>query len=380
MKILIQDAQGVRELEEGYATEEELQRFLKEHSDLMPLEEIDPVNVPPPLLCIGWEVGLASGGSEDILYIDADGLLTVVETKLRKNPEARRAVVGQTLEYAAQMSTWTSADVERQAEGFFSSAKCPEPYRAYTLERALGVFLSGGELPPGFSYEDFLQKVQTNIERGHFRLIIAIDEPPEPLLKTVEFVNRFSERFEMYLVQLKRFRDRAREQNVFVPALFGRVMRPGTTRPPGRLWDKESFLRQALEKRPESVPVLERLIQFTEDENVVVWGRGASIGSFQFVVPTPYLAPNRKSLPAFFVMANGRMSFDFWTLSKWLEPKVIASYRDALAAADDIPRAAITTDTWKEFDTMTLSSDKAWNAFRQAVLVLRKDIEDQPNA
>ena len=132
MKILIRDEQGMRELEEGYASEEELQRFLKEHSDLMPLEEIDPVNVPPPLLCIGWE--------------------------------AHRAVVGQILEYAAEMCSWTSADIERQAERFFASGNCPEPYKGCTLERALGVFLGGGELPPDFSYEDFLQKVQTNID------------------------------------------------------------------------------------------------------------------------------------------------------------------------------------------------------------------------
>lgn len=123
MKILIQDQLGVRALEEGYASEEELQTFLKEHPDLMPLEEIELS--APGLLCIGWEVGLASG-AEDILYIDQNGLLTVVETKLRKNPEARREVVGQILEYAAQMSAWSSADVERQAEKFFASPESPE--------------------------------------------------------------------------------------------------------------------------------------------------------------------------------------------------------------------------------------------------------------
>lgn len=82
-------------------SEAELQTFLKEHPDLIPLEEIDLK--AQPLLCIGWEVGLASG-TESILYIDPSGLLTVVETKLKRNPEARREVVGQILEYAAQMS------------------------------------------------------------------------------------------------------------------------------------------------------------------------------------------------------------------------------------------------------------------------------------
>lgn len=226
MKILVQDESGVRPLEEGYASEAELQEFLREHPDLMPLEEID-LNAPS-LLCIGWEVGLASG-AEDLLYIDRNALLTVVETKLRKNPEARREVVGQILEYAAQMATWSSADVERQAERFFASSVCPDQYRGCTLERALQLFVESSEGPPELSYEYFVGQVQANIEGGRFRLIIAIDEPPEPLLRTVEFVNRFGQRFDMYLIQLKRFRDLARDQNIFVPALFGKVAdrRPG---------------------------------------------------------------------------------------------------------------------------------------------------------
>src|SRR3990170_8640302 len=145
MKILVQDQSGVRPLEEGFATEQELQTFLREHPDLMPLEEIELH--APALLCIGWEVGLASG-AEDILYIDQNGLLTVVETKLRKNPEARREVVGQILEYAAQMSTWSNADVEHQAEKFFASDKCPKQYRGCTLGTALPMFLEGSGGPP----------------------------------------------------------------------------------------------------------------------------------------------------------------------------------------------------------------------------------------
>ena len=41
MRILVQDANGVRELEEGYASEAELQAFLRDHSELVPMDEID---------------------------------------------------------------------------------------------------------------------------------------------------------------------------------------------------------------------------------------------------------------------------------------------------------------------------------------------------
>ncbi len=284
MKILVQDQQGVRALEEGFASEEELQTFLKEHPDLMPLEEIELS--APGLLCIGWEVGLASG-AEDILYVDQNGLLTVVETKLRKNPEARREVVGQILEYAAQMSAWSSADVERQAEKFFASPESTEQYRDCTLEKALQLFLESSELPLDFSYDDFLQQVQTNIERGHFRLVIAIDEPPEPLLKTVEFVNRFSERFDLYLIQLKRFHDLVRDQNIFVPALFGKV---GASRPrrPRESWDESRFMEHLTTTADAGTidyvtDVYKRFKELTDEP---YWGSGATVGSFNLLLVT----------------------------------------------------------------------------------------------
>jgi hypothetical protein len=367
MKILIQDKHRVRKLEEGYASEEEMQTFLRDHAELIPVDDIELGT--PPLLCIGWEVSVASG-SEDLLYVDETGLLTIVETKLRKNPGARREVVGQVLEYGAQASGWSPNDIEVKAQKFLSSGDCPEEYRGLTLEQALQYFLERADTPvrEGFSYEQFLNLVNANLERGHIRLVIAIDEPPDPLLRIVEFVNRFSERFEMYLIQLKRFHDSATGQNIFVPALFGRIARAESKRRPGRQWDKESFLQQASERCPESLSVVKRLIKFAEDERGVMWGRGASIATFQFALTLL----SGKRVPAFYVGADGKMSIDFWTLKKWLEPGVVASYRDALALAKDIPREAISTDTWKEFDVTALSSQQSQKAFRQAVLALRK--------
>jgi hypothetical protein len=224
MKILIQDEHGVRKLEEGYASEEELQIFLREHSELIPVDDIELGT--PPLLCIGWEVSVASG-SEDLLYVDENGLLTVVETKLKKNQDARRAVVGQILEYASYASDWTVKEVEAKAQRFLLSDECPKEYRGLTFQEGLRRFLdkTGSPAVEDFSYPNFLAGIRANLEQGRVRLIIAIDEPPPSLLRTVEFVNRYSEHFEMYLIQLKRFHDIGTDQNIFVPALFGKVRR-----------------------------------------------------------------------------------------------------------------------------------------------------------
>lgn len=371
MKMLIQNkGQRPRELVEGYADEKQLQEFLRDHADLIPVEEFELGT--PQLLCIGWEVHGASG-YEDLLYVDETGLLTIVETKLKKNPEARREVVAQILEYAADTWTWTADDIEQRAQRFFARKECTEEYRGLTFEEALRRFLEKTASDPQepFSYADFLDRVEQNLSNGHIRLVIAIDKPLDTLRKLVEYINLFSEHFEMYLFQLRLFKDVARDQNIFVPALFGRVAKPETARRSGELWNKEAFLRRARVHYREEEPVLNQLIEFSEGEEAIRWGKGVK-GSFQF----EFTNAGGKSITAFYV-EGARMSFDFKKLQGLLDEATIASYREALALAQDVPEEAINTNTWKYFDVAALSSTQSWNAFKKAVLALERAVETQ---
>ncbi|MFC6463355.1 hypothetical protein ACFP76_23215 [Paracoccus aerius] len=54
-------------------------------------------------------------GRIDNLLLTPAGLPVVVECKLWRNPQARREVVGQVLEYARELSRFTSADLQREA-------------------------------------------------------------------------------------------------------------------------------------------------------------------------------------------------------------------------------------------------------------------------
>jgi hypothetical protein len=365
MKLLVEDAKGVRELEEGYASEHELQVFLREHSQLVPMDEIDLGT--PPLLCIGWEVQVTSG-SEDLLYIDETGLLTIVETKLKKNREVRREVLGQVLEYAAYAADWSAPDVIGRAEKFFKRQEYPEEYRGSSLEAELRRFLESTHSPIAsvFSYANFLAEVTAKLQRGNIRLIIAVDEPPPSLLKTVEFVNRFSRHFEVYLFQLSRFHDKATKANVFVPRLFGRVAKPEEQKV-SRLWDREQFLAQAREKWPKSSATVERLLEFAQEQNVIHWGRGAKVGTFWFSLPMP----DEKLLSAVTVGADGTMYIDFKALASQLDAAVIEEYRNLLLQAPSLPREFATTKTWKTISVMTVSDQPSWDAFRRAVLHIR---------
>ena len=50
-------------------------------------------------------------GPIDIVYISPEGGITIVETKLWKNPEKHRVVVAQIIDYAKQLASWTYTDL-----------------------------------------------------------------------------------------------------------------------------------------------------------------------------------------------------------------------------------------------------------------------------
>jgi len=75
-----------------------------------------------PLISIGREVP-TNAGSIDNLYLSSQGYLILVETKLWRNPEARREVVGQIIDYAKEISKWSFKQLEDQVRSYSFSEK-----------------------------------------------------------------------------------------------------------------------------------------------------------------------------------------------------------------------------------------------------------------
>lgn len=77
-----------------------LQDLIATHSEILPVEEFDEVF--GPAISLGREIGTAAG-SIDNLYVSPKGSLTIVETKLWKNPDKHRTVVAQIIDYAKEL-------------------------------------------------------------------------------------------------------------------------------------------------------------------------------------------------------------------------------------------------------------------------------------
>ncbi|MCH7698095.1 MAG: hypothetical protein IH865_04060 [Chloroflexi bacterium] len=234
--IIVQEANGQHRVLESkpFAYEEVLKDSIIQLPSLVPLGSVTDEGVSFLILGEEWPAGT---GRADVLLVGSDGILTIVETKLSRNPEARREVVAQVLEYAAYLSESTIFDLQRQAEEFYKkSKKCPEPQKGRSFDENLEAFLD--EAASTVSVDSFKAMVEEHLRNGRIRLIVAVDEVGEQAQKIVTFVNSFST-FELYLLQVSAFEDEA-GRSIFVPSLHG-YARKVATRPPRVQWSWEKY-------------------------------------------------------------------------------------------------------------------------------------------
>jgi hypothetical protein len=86
-----------------------VQKLVFDHPDVIPMIDIEPAFTP--LISICTELATPAG-SIDNVWVTPSGGLVLGECKLVRNPQARREVVAQALDYARAISDWTYEDLE----------------------------------------------------------------------------------------------------------------------------------------------------------------------------------------------------------------------------------------------------------------------------
>lgn len=139
-----------------------LQDLIARHPELLPVQEIEPSF--ERLILAGREVSCGHG-QIDNLYITGGGAIVVVEAKLHANPQARREVVAQAMDYVAALSGMTFEQFERAVCG----AQHPEgaPATLYDLVRGQADALDEGA---------FVDAVTGNLSRGRLLAIVVGDK------------------------------------------------------------------------------------------------------------------------------------------------------------------------------------------------------------
>ena len=223
--------------ETRFSTEDELQALIAEHPELLDGEQIRPGDARRWIV-VTREKGIAASAAEgarwsvDHLIIDQDAVPTLAEVKRGSNPEIRRTIVGQLLEYAAHASeTWTAEELcamfERQSEA-----------RGRDAVAELATLLQTDGDP---DVDGFWEDVSTNLAAKRLRLLFVADFIPDPLARVVEFLNAQMSGIEVLAVEIKRFHGASAQ--TLVPRVIGRTA--AGTRGPGRSGQRltrDSFL------------------------------------------------------------------------------------------------------------------------------------------
>lgn len=249
--------------EEPFATEDELQRLLAEHPELLEGEQMRPGD-PRRWIVIDREQGVPEKADEgarwylDHLLVDQDAVPTLVEVKRSSNSEIRRTIVGQMLDYAAHATqTWTVEDLRQSFERSAAS-------RGVDPHIELGNLLQNeGET----DVEEFWERVATNLTARRLRLLFVADRIPDPLRRVVEFLNEQMPRVEVMAVEIKQFRSQASQ--TLVPRVIGRTAAPAGA-PPPKL-DEVAFLGRFSDASARSVA--KRLLQAAKEPGAILaWG------------------------------------------------------------------------------------------------------------
>lgn len=286
----------------------ELQRILERNPSLIPGEQINPIN-PRRWLVVKREMPVPDPStgidrwSIDLFLVDQDGMPTFVECKRYKDTRAKREVVGQMLEYAANgHHYWSKEDMMQYA---MEAAR----NNSVDLDEAIKQLRAEEFSSP----DEFFQRVEDNLREGQVRLVFFMEEAPSELKSVVDFLNKQMERSEVLLVEARQYE--CQGIRIVNPLLFGfseqaRMIKKTVTVSSSqerRKWDHDSFFQDTKDKLEESgYQAIRRVYEKAlSSGGQISWGTGKTAGSFSVSWPS-------YGKPSFFTMySNGNLTINF---------------------------------------------------------------------
>ena len=301
--LLNKEGELVEMTESHYLTENDFQKLLADYPKLISGDQIDKEN-PRRWLLISREMGVAdatTGGSRwslDHLFIDQDGIPTLVEVKRGTDTRLRREVIGQILDYAANaVSYWSIEEILLRFE-----RTCEASGR--NSEDVLNAFLE-----ESFYKDKFWDTVHTNLKVGKIRLLLVADVIPKEMQRIIEFLNEQMSPCEILGVEIKQFL--GHNLKTLVPRVIGATINAQTQKTvrttPGQQWNEEKYFDEIERRQPKHVNTYRVIFDKSKEFfDKVDWGKGNSTGSF-----TPNFKINGISFKLMDVYTYGSVEIQF---------------------------------------------------------------------
>jgi hypothetical protein len=269
--------------EETYLTEALLQKLLSDYPALISGSQINP-GKPRRWLLISREFGVPDDTdagqrwSLDHLFIDQDGIPTLVEVKRSTDTRIRREVIGQILDYAANaVSYWTIEEIKHRFE-----ENCKE------LNEEPGIVINNflqGEIEA----EGFWETTKTNLKAGKIRLLIIADTIPKELQRIIEFLNEQMASADILGIEIKQFV--GQDLKTLVPRVIGMTSNAQTVkgRSPGNEenWTEEAFFKELLNQRGEQeTEAVRKIVDWIRPKVTYIWFGIGKTGSLVPILKT----------------------------------------------------------------------------------------------
>jgi alkylated DNA nucleotide flippase Atl1 len=242
----------------GFTDEASLHDLIADAPHLLPLSG------SPRLAVVGSRVTLGANQA-DVIAIEPDGRVVIIEVKLSRNAEARRAVVGQILSYAAFLRELSPEAFEHEVLDVHLRNRGFDNLAAAAAE---------ADQEGAFSPQDFLEGLSRSLSSGAFRLVLVLDEAPEELARLISYLESVSDRLVIDLVAVSAYE--VGGNRVLVPQRIDAERRGGarapdtTVAPRGEVAGEttegtDAFIQRISESGVEHQPQLLRLAHWARD-------------------------------------------------------------------------------------------------------------------
>jgi len=294
--------------QQEYSSEELLQKLLEDYPSLIPGDQVDELN-PRKWVFISREFSVPDSESSsgrwslDHLFLDQDGIPTLIETKRSSDTRIRREVVGQMLDYAANATSyWTIERIQAQFE-----LNCEKS----DIEPGAEL---GDKFESEIDYNEYWKKVSDNLQSGRIRMLFVADEIPFELKQIVEFLNEQMNPAEVLAVEIRQYI--GKDNKTLVPRVIGqtsKLQRKKSTAREIRQWNEDSFLSELKKNQgADDVRIAENLLEWCKSSDIRFWwGKGIKHGSC-----FPVFEHNSESYTFFAMWTYGGIEIQFQHMKK----------------------------------------------------------------
>jgi hypothetical protein len=348
----------------GFVTEDLFQGLLGDHPAL--LRHASGSTGRVMLVCREAAVpeaqDTAGRWSLDHLFLDGDGVPVLVEVKRATDTRARREVVAQMLDYAANGVAYWSIDQLLAAYKRTAEAEGVDPDTKL-------IEFTGGQEP-----EAFWRQVEANLGSGRIRMVFVADKIPKELRRIVEFLNEQMRPAEVIAIEVEQFVG-ADGLRLLTPRIIGATERAasaksvGASRPAIAADDWLATLDDAIGE--EAARGARRVVGWLRDQGFIT-----GVTATQDALFARLVRPDGKPTWPFFVRrSTGKVETSLQYLKE--NPAFASDEARAalLARLKALPRQSISTTKltgWPAVSLADLLQEDVWSGFTAIALEVQE--------